>query len=186
MSAPDAVAAPPRKPRFNRWLAAGLIVSAAVNLAFIGWGAARYIHHSRMADRPPSGQIEEQITRRMPEQAAAAFRAAIEKNSRVPRGAFLRFRHDIAAAIAADPYDRAKLAALLDEHRRRLDTFQEGIQSGLLAAVEAMTPEQRKQYARRMLRHGPPGAPPPGAPPRPDGPPGPPGAGGPPPPPPPE
>src|SRR3546814_7206674 len=80
MSAPDAVAAPPRKPRFNRWLAAGLIVSAAVNLAFIGWGAARYIHHSRMADRPPSGQIEEQITRRMPEQAAAAFRAAIEKN----------------------------------------------------------------------------------------------------------
>src|SRR3546814_12943008 len=66
----------------------------------------------------------------------------------------------IAAAIAADPYDRARLAALLDEHRRRLDTFQEGIQSGLLAAVDAMTPEQREQYAERMLRHGPPGAPP--------------------------
>lgn len=178
MSPPDAVAAPPRKPSFNRWLAAGLIVSAAVNLAFIGWGAARYIHHSRMAERPPSGQIEDQITRRMPEHAADAFRAAIEKNSRVPRGAFMRFRHDIAAAIAADPYDRAKLAALLDEHRRRLDGFQEGIQSGLLAAVDAMTPQERERYAERMLRHGPPGGPP-----RPDEPPPPPGAGGPPPPP---
>jgi uncharacterized membrane protein len=168
MSAPVMPADQPAKPRFNRWLAVGLIVSAALNLAFIGWGAARYIHHSRMADRPPSGQIEDQITRRMPDRAAAAFRAAVEKNARLPRGAFMRFRHEIAAAIAAEPFDRAKLAGLLDEHRRRLDLFQEGVQSGLLAAIDAMTPEERQQYARRMLRHGP-AAPPPG--PGPGGPP---------------
>ena len=159
MSAPVGPADQPAKPRFNRWLATGLIVSAAINLAFIGWGAARYIHHSRMAERSPSGQIEEQITRRMPDPAAAAFRSAFEKNARVPRGAFLRFRLEIADAIAADPYDRTKLAALLDQHRHRLDMFQESIQSGLLAAVDAMTPDERQQYARIMLRHGGPGAP---------------------------
>src|SRR3546814_20518671 len=89
MSAPDAVAAPPRKPRFNRWLAAGLIVSAAVNLAFIGWGAARYIHTSRMADRPPRGQIEEQITRPMPEPAHPALPPPPPTTPPVPRGPFL-------------------------------------------------------------------------------------------------
>lgn len=161
MSAPVTPADQPRRPRFNRWLAAGLIVSVAVNLAFVGWGAARYIHHSRLADRPPSGQIEDQLTRRMPDRAASAFRAAIEKNERVPRGTFLRFHREVVAAIAAEPYDRAKLATLLDEHRHRLDTFQESIQAGLLAAIDAMTPEERQQYARDMLRRGPPGPPPP-------------------------
>jgi uncharacterized membrane protein len=172
MSAPVAPADQPRKPRINRWLAAALIVSAAANLAFIGWGAARYIHHARLAERPPSGQIEDQITRRMPERAATAFRAAVEKDGRLPRGAFQRFRHEIAGAIAAEPYDRAKLAALLDEHRRRLDTFQENVQSGLLAAVDAMSPDERRDYAHNMLRHRPPPPPPP---PGEDGPPMPPG-----------
>jgi hypothetical protein len=96
----------------------------------------------------------------MPERAASAFRTALEKNERLPRGTFLRFHREVAAAIAAEPYDRNKLATLLNEHRQRLDTFQEGVQAGLLAAIDAMTPEQRQDYARDMLRRGPPGPPP--------------------------
>lgn len=47
------------------------------------------------------------------------------------------------------------LAAVLDEHRRRLDHLQAGMQAGMLAAADAMTPEQRREFAERMLRRGP-------------------------------
>ena len=63
-------------------------------------------------------------------------------------------RRDIAEALAAEPFDKARFEALLAEHRGRLDRFQQGLQAGLLAAAETMTPEQRKEYAERMLRHG--------------------------------
>lgn len=141
------------KSRASRWLKIGLIASLALNVAFIGWGATRFAKHHRMGERP-GAQIEERIARRLPDNAAQAFRQAMDTSRRGEPVSFHALRRDIAEALAAEPFDRARLEALLSEHRGRLDRFQQGLQAGLLAAADTMTPEQRKEYAEKMLRHG--------------------------------
>lgn len=163
MAEPTPTTPTQQKSRLNRWLAIGLIVSVALNLGFIGWGAARWIKYSRFAERP-AVHFEERVARHLPDNAAKAFRNAMEGTRRSSALSFYDLRRDIASALAAEPYDRAKLEALLSEHRNRLDQFQIGMQAGLLAAADAMTPEQRKRYAEYMLRHGPRGERPPGPP----------------------
>ncbi|WP_298722571.1 periplasmic heavy metal sensor [uncultured Ferrovibrio sp.] len=144
----------PQKSRMNRWLAIGLIISVAFNLAFIGWGATRFVKFRSMTEQS-SVHFVDRIARKLPDNAARAFRQAVENSRKSQAVSFSDLRRDIASALAAEPYDRARLEALLQEHRNRLDQFQTGIQAGLLAAADAMTPEQRKHYAEHMLRHGP-------------------------------
>ncbi len=144
-------AAPKSRP--GRWLKIGLIASLAFNVAFIGWGATRFAKYHRMGERP-GAQIEERIARHLPDNAAQAFRQAIAANRQGEPISFHALRRDIAEALAAEPFDRGHFEALLSEHRGRLDRFQQGLQAGLLAAADAMTPEQRREYAERMLRHG--------------------------------
>lgn len=150
----------PQKSRLNRWLAIALVASVAVNLAFVGWGATRWWKFHRMSERPAS-QFEEQVAKRLPDNAAKAFRKAMEATRKGDPVSFHQLRRDIAEALATEPFDRARFEALLEEHRQRLDQFQRGMQLGLLAAAETMSPEQRQEYAQRMLRRGPPPPPPP-------------------------
>lgn len=139
--------------RPNRWLKIALIVSLALNVAFIAWGATRFVKYRHIGERPGS-MIEQRIARHLPDEAAMAFRKAVTETRKGQPVSFAALRDDIAQALAAEPFDRARFEALLAEHRSRLDNFQQGLQAGLLAAADAMTPEQRKAYAERMLRHG--------------------------------
>lgn len=151
----DGIAASSRGARPNRWLKVALIISLAFNVAFIAWGATRFLKHKRMGDRP-GHMIEERISDRLPPDAARAFREAIAASRQGQQPVSLHaLRDDIAKSLAAEPFDRARFEALLSEHRNRLDGFQQGLQAGLLAAADAMTPEQRRAYAEKMLRHGP-------------------------------
>lgn len=145
--------APTPGTRPNRWLKIALIASLALNVAFIAWGATRFVKHRHMGERP-GRMIEERIARHLPDDAAQAFRQAMTETRKGQPVSFSALRDDIAQALAAEPFDRARFEALLAEHRNRLDGFQQGLQAGLLAAADAMTPEQRKAYAKRMLRHG--------------------------------
>lgn len=149
---PSAPVAP--RSRVNRWLAIGLIVSVAFNLAFIGWGAVRFAKFHRMASHP-SRHIEERIANHLPDNAAMAFRQAMQRNRKDETVSFRQLGRETADALAAEPYDRARLETLLNEHRSRLDNFQQSLQAGLLAAADSMTPEQRKEYAEHLRRHGP-------------------------------
>jgi uncharacterized membrane protein len=157
----DAVTPPPvpaaaPKSRLNRWLAIGLIASVALNIGFAGFGAVRFFKYREYAERR-GWQIEDQVARRLPDNAAHAFRHAFEDARKGGALSQYQMRRDLAAALSAEPYDRNRLAAVLAEHRLRLDQVQEGMQAGLLAAADAMTPEQRRDFAERMLRRGPPG-----------------------------
>lgn len=145
--------APASGSRPNRWLKIALIVSLALNVAFIAWGATRFVKFRHMGERPGS-MIEERIAHHLPDDAADAFRRAMAETRRGQAVSFSALRDDIAEALAVEPFDRARLEALLAEHRGRLDAFQQSLQAGLLAAAEAMTPEERKRYAEKMLRHG--------------------------------
>lgn len=153
-------AAPAPKSRANRWLAIGLIASVAINLAFVGWGAVRFVKYSRWMDRDRA-HIEEQFARRLPDDAGKAFRKAFEKTHKGNALTLREMSRELGTALAAEPYDRARLEAALLEHRRRLDQLQQGLQAGLLAAADAMTPEERAKLARKLMRHGPPMPPPP-------------------------
>lgn len=146
---------PSAKSKINRWLAIALIVSVAINLGFAGFGAVRFFKYREFAERR-GWQIEDQVARRLPDNAAHAFRQAFEQSRKGGNFSHHQMRRDLAAALAADPYDHMRLAAVLDEHRRRLDQLQAGMQAGMLAAAEAMTPDQRREFAERMLRRGPP------------------------------
>lgn len=159
----------PAKSKVNRWLAIGLIASVAINLAFVGFGAVRVIKYREFAERK-TWRIEEQVARRLPDNAAQAFRDAFEERRKGGMVSHFQMRRDLAAALSAEPYDRDRLAAALAEHRQRLDQLQSGMQAGMLAAADAMTPEQRREFAERLSRRGPPGpgGPGPGGP---DGPP---------------
>ncbi|MFN4311267.1 MAG: periplasmic heavy metal sensor [Ferrovibrio sp.] len=152
-----------QKTRINRWLAVGLIASVAINLAFIGWGATRFVKYSRWMDRDRA-HIEEQFARRLPDEAGKAFRKAFEKTRKGDAFTLREMNRELATALAAEPYNRDRLEAALLEHRRRLDQLQQGLQAGLLAAADAMTPEERSKLARKLMRHGPPMPPPPDGP----------------------
>ncbi|WP_341895164.1 periplasmic heavy metal sensor [Ferrovibrio terrae] len=150
--------APTPKSKLNRWLAIGLIASVALNLGFASFGAVRFFKYREMAEKR-GGQIEDQFARRLPDNAARAFRHAFEDGRKGGAISHYQMRRDLGTALSAEPYDRERLAAVLSEHRQRLDQLQQGLQAGLLAAADAMTPEQRREYAERMLRRGPPGGP---------------------------
>ncbi len=178
MSAPAASPTPVQpKSRLNRWLAIGLIASVALNIGFAGFGAVRYYKYKQFAERK-GWQIEEQVARKLPDNAAEAFRRAFDDGRKGGSVSHHQMRRELAQALGAEPYDHNRLAAVLNEHRQRLDQLQEGMQAGMLAAADAMTPQQRREFAERMLRRGPPGPPggPMGGPPhlRGDGPPPPP------------
>lgn len=145
--------APAPGARPSRWLKIALIASLALNVAFVAWGATRFVKYRHMGERP-GRMIEERIARHLPDDAAEAFRKAMADTRQREPVSFSALRHDMARALAAEPFDRARFEALLAEHRSRLDSFQQGLQAGLLAAADAMTPEQRKAYAEKMLRHG--------------------------------
>jgi uncharacterized membrane protein len=152
----DPVTAPPApKPMLNRWLAIGLIVSVVINVGLLSFGAVRYFKYREFAERRGM-QIEEQFARRLPDNAAKAFRDAFEQGPKRGAVSHHQMRRDLGAALMAEPYDHARMAAVLAEHRQRLDQLQQGLQAGLLAAADAMTPEQRREFGERMLRRGPP------------------------------
>ncbi|MCW0232683.1 MAG: periplasmic heavy metal sensor [Ferrovibrio sp.] len=153
---PPASAAP--KSRLNRWLAIGLIASVALNIGFASFGAVRFFKYRELAERR-GWQIEDQVARKLPDNAAKAFRHAFEDGRKGGAISHNQMRRDLGAALGAEPYDHNRLAAVLAEHRQRLDQLQAGMQAGLLAAADAMTPDQRREFAARMLRRGPPGPP---------------------------
>ena len=153
---------PTAAPRMNRWLAAGLIVSVALNIGLLSFGAVRFFKYRDYAERRGM-QIEEQFARRLPDNAARAFRDAFEQTRKGGFVSHQQMRRDLGAALLNEPYDHARMAAVLAEHRQRLDQLQQGLQAGLLAAADAMTPDQRREFGERILRrgHGPMDGPPP-------------------------
>jgi len=147
-------ASPSPKPRANRWLVIALTASVALNLAAIGWGASRYYKHREMA-RAPFTQLEGRFAKHLPASAAQAFRTELEKTRQaVGPLAFGAVRRDLATALAAEPFDANALQAAMEQQRKRLEQFHTGMQSALLAAAQAMTPEERKLYAEKLGRMG--------------------------------
>lgn len=139
------------KPRAPRWIIIALTVSVAINVAAIGWGATRFYMFRDMA-REPMNRIEMGIARHLPPAAAEAFRKAAHDEMAKNRFSLSETRRDISGALGAEPFDPAKLESVMAARRKNLEQIQIAVQNGLLAAAQAMTPEERHKYAERIGR----------------------------------
>lgn len=67
-------------------------------------------------------------------------------------------RHEVAAALRAEPFDKVKLAEAFALLRERQSAIAEAAQGTMIDVAEKATPEGREAMAQQMLR----GRPPPG------------------------
>lgn len=128
-----------------------LVVSLALNLAVAGLvvGAAT---SGRWKDGPPPnfevglGPIGRALA---PDERRDIRRSLIR--DRVLRDLNLRGGiNDIVDALAAEPFDEARLRQLLDEQGERTISLLGSIQNAFLGVIAQMTPERRAEFAREV------------------------------------
>jgi len=137
-----------------KWVMAGLIVSVCLNLFLLAGMVAGRMHGPMggpegrggmvMATVPPElkSVIREKLKARGPE-----FREEKEKMRE------LRLR--VADALAAEPFDPAKLDAALAELEQSAGKLLHHAQEGLAQIAAELTPEQRKKWAEGWRSLGP-------------------------------
>jgi uncharacterized membrane protein len=139
----------------GRHLKWALIASLAVNLGFVGLVAGALLKGPQRGPWP--GIALWHYARALPE----PYRDDLGRSLREgrgewvgPREALRGQRKALAAALAADPYDAAAVAALL---HREADLTAELSDRGvvlLLAQIERMSPEERRAYAAALTEAG--------------------------------
>lgn len=137
-----------------KWVTAGLIVSVCLNLFLLAGMAAGRMHGPMggpegkggmvMATVPPELKtlIREKLKARGPE-----FREEKEK--------MRELRLHVADALAAEPFDPAKLDAALAELEQSAGKLLHHAQEGLAQIAADLTPQQRKQWAEGWRSLGP-------------------------------
>lgn len=134
------------------WLKRGLILSLAVNLLLAGLLAGAFARGHMLAMRPggagfgPLGMALSREDRR-----ALRDRFAGEgQDWKAFRAAGQRDFSDLATIIAADPFDRAAAAAVLDRQAGALAQRMTAARGLLLDRIAAMTPAERAAFADRL------------------------------------
>jgi uncharacterized membrane protein len=137
-----------------KWLLGGLVVSVCLNLFLLAGMVAGRMHGPLggpegkggmvMATVPPELKpiIRDKLKARGPE-----FREEKEK--------MRALRLHVADALAAEPFDPAKLDAALTELEQSAGKLLHHAQEGLAQIAGELTPEQRKQWAEGWRSLGP-------------------------------
>ena len=138
-----------------RWLIVALAVSLLLNLAAVGFliGAAGGPPSWRTISFDPTAGLG-RLMRFLPDERRTAVfgdtdrRRDIRRSLRTMRGA----QHNIAEAIAAEPFDADRLAAALEEFRMQFATNQQRSHAAFVSIMEKLTPEERQQFVE-STRH---------------------------------
>ena len=137
-----------------KWLLGGAIVSLCLNLFLVGGMIAGHIHGPMggpdgkggmvMATVPPELKpiIKEKLKARGPD-------------FRLERDKMREIRVRVADALAAEPFDPAKLDAALTELEQSAGKMLHLGQQGLSRIAAELTPEQRQQWAEGWRNMGP-------------------------------
>ncbi len=137
----------------GRWVGWVLVVSLALNLFLAGVVGMRYWRENvRSPDRAAFGPIG-RMTQGMPESGRAKVRAEVDakrEQFREQSREFRRARGEAVQALAAEPFDRAKVDAAFAEARRRADAMSAIMQSAIIEASARLTPEERKAFRERL------------------------------------
>lgn len=145
-----------KKPR--RWLFPLLFISLAANLlvagVVVGWIASHGVDR-RPEDRVVRGLVGEPFLRALPEdQRRAMLRDVMREAPRIRESReSLRTRFEaFLSALRAEPYDPSIAADLMRNQRDVALRRQDIGERLLLERLEAMTPEQRQDYASALER----------------------------------
>jgi len=148
----------PSEPRRRRWLVPLLLVSLGINLAVLGLMAGLAFKG------PPHGPGGEAGLWRYGAALPEPFRRDLGHELRASRGDWSGPRDGLraqraafAAALTAEPFDPAAVAAVLASERALLDALTRRGADLLMAQIARMSPEQRADYAEALTRRGPPG-----------------------------
>lgn len=148
----------PETPKTRRWVMPVLFVSLALNLLVAGM----FIGHAVSPNSPRFGDpmegsargvIGEPFIRALPEKdRRALFNDIFSDRDRIRESRdSLRARFDaFLAALRADPYDPDEVARLLLDQRQAAVRRQEIGEVLLLKRLEAMTADERSDYADRL------------------------------------
>lgn len=147
----------PKKTR--RWIMPLLLVSLALNLLVIGivvgWMAS--LGGGKRAEFGPArGLLGEPFLRALPMSERRALLRDIARESPRLRESreTLRARFEaFLAALRAEPYDSASVAALLKDQRAAALRRQDIGEQFLLERLQSMTPQQRVAYADALERY---------------------------------
>lgn len=131
-----------------------LFVSLALNLLILGLaagavlsGGLRGLHPRAMelSVGPLSDALEDEDRRHIRSTLREMARSG--EPTRMTRGAALA---ELIAAVGAEPFDRAAVAAILDEQGAGFATLQRAAQEAYLDRLVAMGPQGRAAYAERL------------------------------------
>ncbi|APG46253.1 periplasmic heavy metal sensor [Phaeobacter porticola] len=136
------------KPMRRRWL---LIASLALNLVVIGVavGAAwRYAGHDKARLRmPPVGAL-------LFRDLDAGTRQSLRSKAEGDHGSYHARRRAEGARVVellrATPFEAAALGEMLNAQAERRHSFQRSVQEAWLGKIEAMSAEERADYADRL------------------------------------
>jgi uncharacterized membrane protein len=149
-------------PRPKRWPKVLLALSLTLNLAVLGAVAGAHLRDTRDVSRFPPA---ERSTLR--DAGVGPFFDALPREMRTRMGERLRERagglgpdrtalaedfRAMLAALRAEPYDPARLAAVLADQQQRLQARVEAGRAVLLEEIAAMTPRERADFADRLER----------------------------------
>lgn len=138
-----------------KWLLAGAIVSACLNLFLLAGMVAGRMHGPWGG---PEGKGGGMVMATVPHELRPVIREKLK--ARGPefmqeRDNMRELRLRVADALAAEPFDQAKLEAALTELEQSAGKLLHHAQEGLAQIATELTPEQRKQWAEGWRKMGP-------------------------------
>jgi uncharacterized membrane protein len=137
------------------WRTWALVASLGLNLAFVGLIAGALWKGPPPPPAPGIGQYARALPDPLRHQLGRALRES-RPDWRGMREAWAGRRAAFAAALTAEPFDPATVAALLDEDRRLAGELAARGSRLLVEQIERMSPAERAAYAEALTkgRHG--------------------------------
>ena len=141
--------------RNRSWLAVGLVVSVAINLALAGFVAGQMSRPGPVPTALDPSLSLFRVLREMPEPRRAAFRPTVHEHFRTLRSDLRRMRaaqRGIDQALSREPFEAQALATALEDFRAALLDGQEDNHEVLVKVAGEMTPEERRMLLEAMKR----------------------------------
>lgn len=133
------------------WLKLALVLSVVLNFVALGmvWGLAARTGPSGSLLRASVAALPAEDRRALRQEVREVWRAA-GHSGRDARGSAAAAPRQMLAALEAEEFDAAAFSAALQQAQERLVGISDQMHARLVTTVSAMTPTERRAYARAL------------------------------------
>lgn len=156
----DNIAAPAQPARRFNWLKAALIASLALNLLFVGGAATRFAMHGPPERFTGLSQVQliprrffSELDRGRRSELLVIFRG-FGKDFKSGRKAIREEALNLATALEAEPYDPAKIKAVVDTFAARSSGLVDKGGEAALTLISRLKPGERALLAKHIRLRG--------------------------------